>query len=233
MATLLDQEDKIYLGRICRYLGSIGMTEGIIEFEMEQGSLYDVTWERVTHFSNNYQADIPPGLIPILKKIVDYIEENDLIELPDVDSMNWERLEIKIDCESGEIMAAHDYGYYEVGDTEGTSWSVAEDDNEDSSAISDLFRDLEETANDRELILTYNGSGDSGFIESNFDNGDSVPSSVEDWCYSELESLHGGWEINEGSQGKFIFDLDNQTIELEHEYNIDQTAYDTVWEEKF
>jgi len=70
--------------------------------------------------------------------------------------------------------------------------------------------------------LRYNGSGDSGYIESEFEDGSEVPSSVEDWAYQQLESLHGGWEINEGSDGSFVFDLDNGTITLRHSYNEEQ-----------
>jgi hypothetical protein len=34
-----------------------------------------------------------------------------------------------------------------------------------------------------------------------------------------LEKNYGGWEINEGSQGYFVFDTKNNIIELEHTYN--------------
>ncbi len=67
--------------------------------------------------------------------------------------------------------------------------------------------------------LDYNGSGDSGYIESSFSNGGRVPANIEDWCYDVLERNYGGWEINEGSQGYFVFDTKNNIIELEHTYN--------------
>lgn len=232
MSKLLSQEDKIYLGRICRYLGSIGMTEGTVEIdEIESGyRLEDVDWNQITHFSNNYTAEVPPGLIPIFEKIGNYISENDLVPNPDVDSLDWERLEIKIDCDTSEISASYDYGYTTAGDSSGTEWDV-----EDDELLEEIFRDLEdiEPDNDDELVLDYNGSGDSGFVESSFNNGGDVPSSIEEWCYDQLESQYGGWEINEGSQGTFTFNMKNKTISLEHVSNIQESNYDTIWEEKF
>lgn len=46
------------------------------------------------------------------------------------------------------------------------------------------------------------------FRDSNF--GDLL----EEVCYNLLRERHGGWEINEGSYGTFIFDFINQKIRL-------------------
>jgi hypothetical protein len=82
--------------------------------------------------------------------------------------------------------------------------------------------------------VKYNGSGDSGYIESNFDEtGDSIPSEIEDWCYNKLESNFGGWEINEGSDGQFIFNFHDMTIRLDHTYNTEETTSDTIYKENF
>ena len=84
------------------------------------------------------------------------------------------------------------------------------------------------------LTLSYNGGGDSGYIESSFDEtGDAVPSEIEDWCYAQLESNYGGWEINEGSDGRFIFNFNDSTIVLDHTYNTEETSEDTIYEESF
>jgi len=70
-------------------------------------------------------------------------------------------------------------------------------------------------------------------LEDSFNNGDSVPAVVSDFCYNMLENRFGGWEINEGSQGNFEIDLDRKEITLNHTYNIDETGRDTLLEEKF
>jgi hypothetical protein len=83
------------------------------------------------------------------------------------------------------------------------------------------------------MELRYNGGGDSGYIEGTFENGEEVPAEVEDFCYRILEDNYGGWEINEGSQGSFFFDLNEKTINLEHEYNTEESKTYTLYEESF
>jgi hypothetical protein len=81
--------------------------------------------------------------------------------------------------------------------------------------------------------LDYSGGGDSGYLESSFDGGGRVPKEVEDWCYRVLEDNYGGWEINEGSQGYFLFNVTNRTIELEHTYNEEVEKSDTIFSINF
>ena len=81
MKEILTPEEKQYLRRTSNYLQSMGMREGYIEIELEQeaGSIdYDsIDWQYVRNFSNNYTADIPGGLFPILRKIVKYVDSLD------------------------------------------------------------------------------------------------------------------------------------------------------------
>ena len=39
---------------------------------------------------------------------------------------------------------------------------------------------------------------------------------VRDLCYEILSSEHPGWEINDGSRGEFTFNVEEDTIKLEH-----------------
>lgn len=234
MVKILTTEEKTYLKRICRYLGSLGMKDGNIEIDVDGGfDCDDINWSEITHFSNNYTAEVPHGLVAIFKKILEYLCENDLIRHPDADDLNYERLVIDIDCDTKEISVKYDYNYYTTGDTESVERSV-EDDSEDDT-LKELFDELEsdEDISDRSLELEYNGSGDSGYIEDYFSNGDSVPSYVEDYCYGFLESNFGGWEINEGSQGRFLIDMDEKRIALYHTMNIEENERDTFYEESF
>jgi hypothetical protein len=235
MENILTQEDKIYLGRICRYLGSLGMTHGNIEFDTDYSDFdFDaVDWTQVTHFSNNYTAEIPEGLIEIFQRIFTHISDEGLFESPDVDGYNWGRVEIDLHCDSGEISVSFTYSYYDTGDTSSDEWSL-----EDEDEITDIFDQIqneldEANASEDTLTLRYNGSGDSGYIESDFEEGYNVPAVIEDWCYYKLESMYGGWEINEGSEGEFIFDIQNKTVTLEHTNNMEETVTNTIWEEEF
>lgn len=234
MENLLTQDEKKYLSRICRYLGSLGMQDAFIEFEMDTSyfDCDDIDWKNITHFSNNYTAEVPEGLIPIFQKALYYVCENDLVKQPDVDDINWGRVTIDIDCKTREISVSYDYSYYDVGDSESVTHSLEEDDSEELMELFDTLENDDEI-NDRVLQLDYNGSGDSGYLEDDFTNGDSVPAVVSDYAYRMLENNFGGWEINEGSQGNFEIDLDRKEITLNHTSNIEETERDTVWEEKF
>lgn len=89
----------------------------------------------------------------------------------------------------------------------------------------------------RTIRVDFNGGGDSGYIdERGLGNGDievELPASFSDFLYNMLESNHGGWEINEGSQGTFYFDLPKKEITLEHQYNTDESDYVTIYKENF
>ena len=237
MKGILTTEEKQYLNRICRYLGSLGMTEGIISFEIENErdtlSEGDFDWKYVTHFENNYRADIPDNLIPILKKIVNFVVNSDKFELPDVEYVNYQTIEIEIDCKSKDITVRHYYTFIDRGSTSYDEY----DSNEDKETFDDWMDGvLKDTEVPGEGILTvkYNGGGDSGYIESNFEEtGEPIPAEIEDWCYRELSSNYGGWENNEGGDGVFIFNFNNSTIAHEHTDNIDENDTNTLYEENF
>jgi hypothetical protein len=70
------------------------------------------------------------------------------------------------------------------------------------------------------LYVDYSGGGDDGSIEDNgYDdegNNYSLSDDLEEYLYSKLNSSFGGWEINEGSSGKFF--INRKTVEIEHEW---------------
>ena len=58
----------------------------------------------------------------------------------------------------------------------------------------------------------------------------SLEDAIEQLCYELLSRAHGGWEINEGSQGEFKFDADTGEIRLEHRsFYIDHEDFSTSW----
>jgi hypothetical protein len=213
------------------------MIDGSIEMDIDSGWNFDfdeINWEDQTHFANNYSAEVPDGLLPIYKKIADYIQENNLYRSPQYDDINYERVDFDIDCQKGEISVNHWYSYYDRGDSNSVTWD-AEDDKEifEEWEKDGVLQDLD-IPDDGILTIKYNGSGDSGFIENSFEEiGDLVPAAIEDWCYNQLESNFGGWEINEGSDGEFIFNFHDMTIELNHTYNTEESSTDTIYEESF
>lgn len=230
---ILTPEEKKYLGKVSRYLSSLGMKYGEINFEMDTDD-EEISYnpnDFPTHFDNNYSAEIPDGLVPILKKIIDYVDDSDLYSnLPDSSDIDYQRFEITIDGEGfkKEISLNHIYSYESEMDSQGVEYDDMIEEWEEKGVFDDTS-----IPEDGRLILRYGGGGDSGYIESNFENGEPSPGAVEEWCYKELEENFGGWEINEGSQGKFTFDFNEKIVLLHHTYNTTVDEFNTIWEEKF
>jgi hypothetical protein len=232
---ILTPDDKKYLRRISNYLNSIGMKDGNIEIDFNDGhgDIADINYNQITHFSNNYSAEIPLGLTQIVEKIMNYIDSEGLYNELDVDAVNYERLDIDIDTITKEISVNHWWSYYDKGDSNSIEFDSQEDLEQFDNWRSDEFS-LLEIPESGILTLKYNGSGDSGYIENDFDEtGDHVPAGVEDWCYKVLEDNYGGWEINEGSDGEFVFDFNNSMVTLNHTMNIESNDTDTIYEESF
>jgi len=231
MENILTPNEKKYLGKISRYLKSMGMSYGEIQFEMEPDD-DEISYREnyfPTNFENNYTAEIPDGLVPILKKIIDYVDDEGLYdEVPNDAYIDYQRFEITIDSDKREISLTHSYSYQIEGGSEGVEYDDIIEEWEEKGIFN-----MVEIPEDNYLALKYNGGGDSGYIESNFESGQSVPPPVEEWCYQQLEENFGGWEINEGSQGEFQFDFNEKTVILSHAYNIEESRSNTLWEEEF
>ena len=101
------------------------------------------------------------------------------------------------------------------------------------------------------VVVTFDGSGDSGQIENlevkagdafvdlpdtpveiarteffceNVDRRtEPLREALESVCYMILEAKHGGWENNEGAYGEFMFDVAADSITLDFNYRIEAT----------
>lgn len=237
MSEILTKEEKKYLRMISNYLGSLGMRTGVIAFELEYDQVElteeDINWEYITHFDNNYRAEIPENLYPILKKILSHVIESNVFESPDFDTLNNQGLEIEIDCTRQEITVSNWFSYYDTSDGSSVEYDSDMDKERFERWVDEDLQDVE-VPQDGYLFITYNGSGDSGYIESSFEGTNTaVPASIENWCYDELEQNFGGWEINEGSEGRFEFNFNDFTVLLTHTYNTEESGTNTLFEENF
>jgi hypothetical protein len=236
MKGILTPEEKQYLRRTSNYLRSLGMREGLIEIEMESWedriNHEDIRWNDIKGFSNNYSADIPQGLYPILKKVVEYVDSlNNLNN--NIDDISIQRIEIRIECDDKQIVVSHEIFYYDRGEQNSIGYDSDEDIERFKKWMNEDLKDVE-VPSSGVLTIQYNGGGDSGYIENSFDEtGNEIPAGIEDWCYQELENHFGGWEINEGSDGRFIFDFNEFTVFLDHTYNTEEQQIDTLYEENF
>ena len=236
MKEILTPEEKQYLRRVSNYLGSMGMRSGYIDIEMDQDdnriNSKDVNWSHVTKFDNNYSSDFPQGLKPILKKVLNYADSLDNLNT-DIDDISHQKVEIRIDADNQEISVNHELYYYGRDNGHMIEFDSENDKEKFDRWMETVMSDIE-VPSDGILKIPYNGGGDSGYIESSFEpTGDEVPPEIEHWCYDQLENAFGGWEINEGSDGVFIFDFNNSTITLEHTYNTEENQVDTLYEESF
>jgi hypothetical protein len=239
MKKILTPEEQKYLRMVCNYLRSMGMTWAEIEYELE-------TWDDtinfnpsqeqyLTKFTNNYTVDIPFGLKPILRKIIDYCNKYGLFgDQSNVSNeISYQRFEIYIDAVKKEIGVIHYWSWYDEQDAEGMSW--------DGKLCAEIFDEWKKEGlldsldipEDGQLEATYDGGGDSGYLEESFTNGEEIPEKIGDWMYNQLEYYYSGWEINEGSSGRFTLDFKDIVINLSHSYNTEEGASDTLWEEEF
>ncbi len=83
------------------------------------------------------------------------------------------------------------------------------------------------------ITFQFHGGGDSGYIEDNgnsdFDGETKLYEPAEDMFYRMLSSTFGGWEINEGSQGDCIIDMDLEQMELNFNQNYEEAKSDEAW----
>jgi hypothetical protein len=229
---LFTPEDKKTLRIASRYLQSLGISSGLVEFNFYDGS-DDVDLDKEIpfgqhekNFSNHHSIEVPEPLYPIIDKILMYCNDKMVFRNVGVDYLNYVTLSIDIDVEMNMVSVSKYCGYTDSGSEDGTTFE-----DEESKKILELLS--EESEGSSLLELKYNGGGDSGYIEDKFENQVDVPASVEDWCYAQLENNHGGWEINEGSFGHFEFDLKNGIIYLYHTMNEEFNVSDTILEESF
>ena len=239
MENILTSEEKSLLRSGARYLRSRGAQDGSVEIEIEGSfdSVDDINFGG--YFSNLYNIEIPEKLESIFQKIFEYVIKKGLYNYPEIESLNYEKIALEIDAITQVLKVEHWYSYYDTQDASTTTWELGED--YDDVTDDPLYNVFETLKNDPDikpkkgiLEVHYNGGGDSGYIEDYFEIGQGlIPEVVSNWCYSELENQHGGWEINEGSQGNFIFDLENKQVELNHSYNTEEHTSDTLLEFNF
>ena len=236
MNELLTPEDKKYLERVSRYVQSLGKKQVEIRIEANdwdnQAEISDIEWEHVTNFDWDARLEIPSGFIEILQKIFNYIDESGDYSFPDIEGINYNDFLIDFDASNKELTIRHLYGYYDAGSESEVDFKGDEVDMD--SFRGELTSDNIEIPNDGILTVRYNGGGDDGAIDGSFDEvNKSVPSLMEDFCYTVLSNNFGGWENNEGGEGYFMFNFNDNTVTLYHTENIEQNDSNTLFEVEF
>lgn len=105
-----------------------------------------------------------------------------------------------------------------------------------------MMQRLHDAGFDGTFEVTYCGSGDSGSVEEpDLSEMPEVAGAIEGmnfcWDYSPEKGvgllgiiddiLPGGWEINEGSSGRIIFNIAANTVTIDHDENVMSTENHT------
>jgi hypothetical protein len=211
MEIQLTPEDKKSLSRYFIYIRSFGSTTANATCYFEYGSFTyggDV-------YTNGRRIEKFKPVELLMERILDNIEpdnfEND--EFHDQDELDYFSIDFDFDCLSKTIDVNCNFSVRNYDDA-GSSGEIPEE------VFDKIFKEYSVT----KIVCTYNGGGDSGYIESDMElGGDTVPtpSEIEDYCYTVLEDF-GGWEINEGSQGNITFNLKSKEYSINHQWNTEE-----------
>jgi hypothetical protein len=126
------------------------------------------------------------------------------------------------------------HGTYSVYGTEDNREQVIEAE-EEPDVFDEIFEYLDDSGADI-LEVNVEAGGDSGWIEDESEdiNGQkiSVTKEMQDVGYRLLNDFPG-WEINEGSTAKFIWDRHRRILIFEFAYNTEEQASDLISKENY
>ena len=209
---------KKYFEALLVYMRNLGVDRIWTEMTMD-GSHMDY-WDQEFQATKNgdyKKIGIPKQFIKLFDTLVEKYSE----EIWDGSQNDWGsdfyRVDINVFLSEREIVITSDI---EEQTTDGSS------DEYDVIEVPSVQSFLDENEID-DFEVSYSGGGDDGYIEDDGydDEGNQyrLSDDLENFLYSKLNNSFGGWEINEGSSGKFI--INRQTMEIEHEW------YENDWVE--
>jgi len=227
MELILTPEDIKYLKFFMKYLKSYGEDDVVLMF-YDFNDDFEINQTDTLRSDSNYYLEIPHKLNPIISKIIDYCAERIPDYDVDSDDITNTTLTIEIDIR-GEITARYCCNYRTKDEVQGDTVTL-----DDDERLKDVF-DSMESLEILNCVVDVSGYGDSGEISNVADqDGKSfdVDGPIEDYVYDYLGSHYGGWEINEGSDGTFSFNLENKTLHVNFAWNSESKECDTIFEQK-
>ena len=209
---------KIYFEALLVYMRNLGVDRVWTEMTMD-GSRMDHWDEEIQATKNGDYKKI--GLPKQFIKLFDTLVEKYGQEIWDGSQNEWDseyyRVDINVSLSERKIIITSDI---QEQTSEGSSHEY------DVIEVPSVQSFLDENEID-DFEVSYSGGGDDGYIEDDGydDEGNQyrLSDDLENYLYSKLNNSFGGWEINEGSSGKFI--INRQTMEIEHEW------YENDWVE--
>ena len=223
----MTQELKVYLNLFAKYLTqTIGCSRATFTGEYYDFSLHNEM------FHTCKGMDRSP--IPMMGVIDEWLEENKDTMQYNGEGEDPYGIRVEIDGNDRTISVYEEYTEYRVDDEETTTIDVEGE--PELKEILKYYCEIEEIC--RGLInWDFSGGGDSGYIEesgqADFKDGNiQISNELEDMCYRMLND-YGGWEINEGSMGRFVLDLDMEELTLNFSWNLEEGKETLLYQEKF
>jgi len=188
----------------------------------------------LNYFENNwyqYFGSTIEGYVGIENTIKQIISDYDLLSSGvERDCENNANLRINIDCKEKNISI-----YIEEFRFSNNEMGTEETDIENEDVQNLFKRMLENRYN--QGVVKFDGSGDSGEIynEITFDGDivEDLSEGVMNYLFDYLESFYDGWEINEGSDGEFIFHLGGNLVLNFNEHREDEVDLGRIFYAEF
>jgi hypothetical protein len=217
MAYQLTEADKKILSLFSMYIRSYGANSAWYEISVDQDNYID-SW------SNDWYSNDISFRIESYDSITNFIE-NFTEQLRDdfLDYFSYEdRGTVKLNLNAVEKeLTIIIYRYEQKINYE----SIHKTFDDATEQVKNYLRELGQKY--KKGKVTYEGSGDSGYINADIEldekDTEMIPDYFENYLYRILDNF-GGWEINEGSQGEIYFDFETEEIRVEHGENWEESV---------
>lgn len=205
-----------------KYLSALKTTSATIYLQCD--------WKSIDYWDGNIETDnrgdinLPQNfesyIIDLFDEYSDTIYSDSFYGIDSEYSESYNTI-VEINVPKKRITFRTDITVYDT-ESSGTSYEFEDGDNKNWK---DIINEYLDSYNTDTIKIEYNGSGDSGGLESayNEDTNQMIDYSadIEDICYEILSGNFSGWEINEGSSGEILIKRDG--IYVEHLWNTEET----------
>jgi len=212
----MEKELKTLLVILSKYIKTVGCEKAIFDFTYDGSSYYDNKM-RCNGEYINMPIEITKFLEQYLDQLPDFQGEAD-------NGSEYHGYEMIFDPSK---MIITTYGLFTEYDTEdGGSSSIEIDD-----MVLSQFNELVSKGYQQPFSVDFSGGGDSGYVESEGSDNNGkrfeLTPAMDDLCYRGLSNF-GGWEINEGSQGEIIFDLEEKEANVGLTWNTENNETEVI-----
>jgi hypothetical protein len=212
----MNQELKTLFAILSQFIKAINCDKAIFDFSYD-GEVY---YKNKMRCGGEY-INIPIEITPYL--------ENYLENLPDFrgDSSNgseYHGYEMIFEPKNMRVVT---YGQYTEYDTESGGSSSMKIPKE----VLSQFQELISEGYTQPFYVDFSGGGDSGYIEdsgSDYENKNFTLTPDMDNLGYQVLSNFGGWEINEGSQGQIVFNIEEKEVTCDLTWNVENTETEEI-----